>query len=64
MTWASTVNPHTAFWRLKECTGYSELKVLTAIGSGTTVNAPLGRKGKKNLKSIFASNQTTSLNHS
>lgn len=41
------------------------LKILTAIGSGTTVNAPLGRKGKKkNLKSIFASNQTTGLNHS
>lgn len=43
------------------------LKILTAIGSGTTVNAPLGRKegkGKKtHLKSIFASNRTTGLNH-
>lgn len=44
------------------------LKILTAIGSGTTVNVPLGRKeGKRkkrnHLKSIFASKQTTGLNH-
>lgn len=68
-TQAPTVNPHTAFWKLKECLGYSAgvLKILTVIGSGTTVSAPLGRKEgikKKNLKSIFASNQTTGLNHS
>lgn len=48
---------------------FSVLKILTAIGSGTTVSAPLGRKGGSGggsgggLTFIFASSETTGLNH-